>query len=192
MRRIASISLVLTGTLVAVLGGTPASRLSAQEATPGAALGATAAGVLQDTAGKTIGTAFLAERGDGTVAIFVTTLGLTPGDHGIHAHEAGACDPSGEKPFTSAGGHFNPTGAEHGAHAGDLGNITVDAEGLGMAQLSTDRFTLSSGATPLLDADGAALVIHANRDENDPEGKSFGGRIACGILTMTVAGTPTP
>jgi len=35
MRRIASISLVLTGTLVAVLGGTPASWLSAQEATPG-------------------------------------------------------------------------------------------------------------------------------------------------------------
>ena len=26
-------------------------------------------------------------------------------------------------------------------------------------------------------------MIHAEEDENDPEGESYGGRIACGVLT---------
>jgi Cu-Zn family superoxide dismutase len=35
----------------------------------------------------------------------------------------------------------------------------------------------------LLDADGAAVVVHANADDyrTDPSGNS-GGRIACGVL----------
>src|SRR5215210_2107636 len=37
--------------------------------------------------------------------------GLTPGQHGMHIHETGACDaPS----FESAGGHFNPKSHKHG------------------------------------------------------------------------------
>jgi Cu-Zn family superoxide dismutase len=152
--------------------------------------GGAAAAILYDTSGQTVGTALLAEQAVGTVAVFVVVVGLTPGDHGIHAHETGACDPGGEKAFASAGGHVNPTATEHGAHAGDLGNITVDDTGLAIFELVTDRFALTAGEVPLLDADGAAIVIHANRDENDPEGASFGGRIACGVLEAAGA-TPT-
>ena len=193
MRRVS----VLISILAVVLAGHVAvawTTTLAQPATPPPTLGTTAAATLQDTAGKTVGTALLAEWPDGTVYLFVVALGLAPGDHGVHAHETGACDPGGEKPFTSAGGHFNPTGTEHGAHAGDLGNITADADGLARFELTTDRFALATGATPLLDADGAAIVLHANPDQNDPEGKSFGGRIACGVLSTAaapaLAGTP--
>ena len=47
------------------------------------------------------------------------------------------------------------------------------------AELLRDRV----GATPLLDADGAALVVHAGPDDlmTDPAGNS-GGRIACGVF----------
>jgi Cu-Zn family superoxide dismutase len=38
----------------------------------------------------------------------------------------------------------------------------------------------------MLDADGAALVVHANPDDlkTDPSGNS-GGRIACGVLVRS-------
>ena len=41
-----------------------------------------------------------------------------------------------------------------------------------------------ASATPLLDADGTAVVIHAKPDDNvsDPAGNA-GGRVACGVLT---------
>ena len=44
--------------------------------------------------------------------------------------------------------------------------------------------TLRSGTNAVLDADGAAIVIHAQADDNktDPAGNA-GGRIACGILS---------
>jgi Cu-Zn family superoxide dismutase len=44
--------------------------------------------------------------------------------------------------------------------------------------------TIHGGATPLLDADGAAIVILAQADDNktDPAGNA-GGRVACGILS---------
>ena len=66
---------------------------------------------------------------DGQATLTVLAAGLTPGEHGIHVHETGLCDPSGEKPFTTAGAHLNPEGVAHGDHAGDLGNLLADADG---------------------------------------------------------------
>jgi superoxide dismutase, Cu-Zn family len=64
---------------------------------------------IKDAAGKKVGEAILEQR-DGAVQISVTLTGLPPGPHAFHIHEVGKCDP----PFESAGGHFNPTGKQHG------------------------------------------------------------------------------
>ena len=50
---------------------------------------------------------------------------------------------------------------------------------MGELQIETDRFQLAE----LSDADGSALVIHADRDDlqTDPSGNS-GGRIVCGVI----------
>jgi Cu-Zn family superoxide dismutase len=98
----------------------------------------------------------------------------------------GACDPP---TFTSAGGHFNPLGKQHGslnpqgAHAGDLANLFVGTDGKGYLETSASQVTLGAGAASLLDANGSALIIHAAPDDfrTDPTGNS-GARIACGVI----------
>jgi Cu-Zn family superoxide dismutase len=47
----------------------------------------------------------------------------------------------------------------------------------------TDRVTLGSGPTSIFDADGSAIVIHQQPDDQrtDPSGNS-GDRILCGQL----------
>ena len=190
MRRLAILLSILAALLIGPAGWAPASR--AEDATPDAGGGAAATGILHDTTGRAIGAALLAERADGSIDAVVAVSGLPPGAHGMHAHEVGACDPGGDQPFASAGGHFNPTGAEHGQHAGDLGNIHLDRDGIFHAHLPRLRqFALTSGPSPLLDADGASIVIHSNADKFDPEGTSYGARIACVVLSARgAAGTP--
>ena len=182
---------VLTLVLAGLMGMGAVAPAVAQDATPVGGDASTAAAVLYGTDGLVVGVALLTELADGSVTVVVTAAGLESGEHGLHAHETGACDPTGDKAFTSAGGHFNPTETAHGDHAGDLGNISVDDDGIGRFEDTADAFTLTAGDTVLLDDDGAAIVIHADRDENDPEGKSFGGRIACGVLTTSVAAGDT-
>ncbi|PVX29661.1 superoxide dismutase family protein [Sphingomonas pokkalii] len=136
---------------------------------------------LHDAAGKTIGTA-VAEEIDGSIRVLVDVRGLTPGSHGVHVHTIGKCT---APDFASAGGHWNPTGKQHGKdnpmgpHGGDLPNLKVDEKGDGHG-----RFMLEGGSfAALMDADGAALVVHAGEDDykTDPAGNS-GGRIACGVF----------
>ena len=66
---------------------------------------------------------------------------------------------------------------------GDLPNLTVDRRGRGTLDTVIAGGMLQGGANPLLDADGAAVVIHAGPDDyrSDPAGNS-GGRIACGVI----------
>jgi superoxide dismutase, Cu-Zn family len=115
---------------------------------------------------------------------------LPPGAHGIHFHQVGRCDAPA---FATAGAHVNPTGAEHGLenprgpHAGDLPNVFANAAGQMVVDVATPRVTLSSDRpSGVFDADGTALVIHADRDDQrtDPAGNS-GGRIACGVITRS-------
>jgi Cu-Zn family superoxide dismutase len=140
---------------------------------------------LKNTAGQSVGTARFAQAGN-VVRIVVEARGLPPGPHGVHVHAVGKCDPPD---FNSAGPHFNPLNKQHGAlnpqgsHAGDLPNLTVAPDGTGRMETTTEQLSLGSGPLTVWDADGSALVVHANADDfkTDPTGNS-GSRIACGVL----------
>jgi Cu-Zn family superoxide dismutase len=76
-------------------------------------------------------------------------------------------------------GHDNPAGQ----HMGDMPNMIVAADGTGKLEAVIAGAMMREGSMPLLDADGAAVVIHAAADDykSDPAGNA-GGRIACGII----------
>jgi Cu-Zn family superoxide dismutase len=69
-------------------------------------------------------------------------------------------------------------------HMGDLPNLIVGTDGSGRLEATISGATIDGSATPLLDADGAAIVIHAGADDyrTDPSGNS-GARVACGLFT---------
>lgn len=144
---------------------------------------ATATAQVRDSAGNDLGTLTLADASSG-IAVSGTLRGVSPGTHAIHIHTVGQCAP----PFQTAGGHWNPTNRQHGTanaqgpHLGDLPNITVRADSTADVQATTPGGSLQ-GMNALLDADGAAVVVHADADDNrtDPAGNA-GARIACGVV----------
>lgn len=127
---------------------------------------------------------FLAD-GD-SVSARVSVTGLAPGQHGFHLHTVGKCE---APDFLSAGPHLNPAGKAHGtmasggAHLGDMPNLQVGANGTATATvvLAGPRDTTLAA---IFDADGTAVVIHADPDDyrTDPSGNA-GKRIACGVVT---------
>lgn len=152
-----------------------------------------ASAVLLNAAGQTVGAVKLVSEGD-VVLIRTEAGGLTPGFHGFHVHAVGQCTP----PFTSAGGHFNPGGTGHGDHAGDLPSLLAMADGTAWLRFQTDRFSIED----LFDADGSAIIVHADRDNfgnvptryhshtEDTFGPDSatvatgdaGARVACGVI----------
>lgn len=169
-----------------VLGaGTAALAACNSSGVPGAESSGTLSGAravpLLNASGQSIGEVRVGENATG-INLLVTARGLPPGVHGIHVHDVGACDPPD---FKTAGPHWNPTGKQHGsenpqgAHMGDLQNVTVEPDG----SLSAEVAVPGGAASPMLDANGAALVIHADPDDykTDPSGNS-GARIACAVL----------
>jgi Cu-Zn family superoxide dismutase len=148
-----------------------------------------ASAVLVDTSGSEVGWVRLVEDETGTVHLTAHADGLTAGLHGIHLHATGSCVTGTTPAFSSAGGHHNPLGAQHGldnplgAHAGDLPNLAVNAAGRGQLSTTTTLATLSPGPVTLFDLGGSAIVIHAGADDQltDPTGNS-GARVACGVL----------
>lgn len=69
-----------------------------------------------------------------------------------------------------------------GYHAGDMPNVDVSSE-RGTHEVFVKGVKLRTGKVPLIDANGAALVVHAGIDDHasDPAGNS-GDRIACGEI----------
>lgn len=157
-------------------------------AAPRAAPGAFGEATLVNSAGGRIGRAVLTQGTTGLL-IRIEADGLTPGWHGVHIHATGQCD----APFTSAGAHVNhgdpkaPHGLLNagGPDDGDLPNIFADAAGQVRAELFTThaRIAASGPGEWLWDADGSALVIHANADDHttQPIGGA-GARVACGVM----------
>ncbi len=119
----------------------------------------------------------------GGVHIVARVEHAAAGKHGFHLHAAGACD---GPDFKSAGDHFNPGNAPHGApdaaahHAGDFGNIEVAADGTGNLDIVSTMLSLDQGDNAVV---GKSVILHKGTDDlaTQPSGNS-GDRIACGIV----------
>ena len=101
----------------------------------------------------------------------------------VHIHEHGDCSDTAKM----AHGHWNPTNAQHGKwgsasfHAGDIGNIKLNAKGKATMSLTTDLWTL--GGKPDKNLLGRSIIIHGGIDDykTQPTGNS-GTRIGCGVI----------
>ena len=135
-----------------------------------------------------VGTVTLTDTPNGVlVELTVASGGLEAGERAMHFHETGDCSAAD---FSSAGGHYNPAGAEHGyhpeagPHAGDMPNFVIRDGEETTESVFNPMVRLAEGDAPLLDDDGSALVIHAGTDDyrSQPSGDA-GDRIACAELT---------
>ncbi|WP_395327063.1 superoxide dismutase family protein [Novosphingobium sp. BL-8H] len=172
---------------VAALAAGPAMAVPAMAADAPAPIQAPIQAQVVGLDGKALGTVTVQQTPAG---VLVTTdlKGLPEGDHGFHFHEKGLCDPAAK--FTTAGGHFTAGDPVHGLmsmggpHGGDMPNQHVGPDGVLKAQVLNTGVTITPGAKSIVDADGAALVIHADPDDytSQPAGNA-GGRIACAVLS---------
>jgi Cu-Zn family superoxide dismutase len=123
---------------------------------------------------------------DNGVRVMLRVDGLPPGVHAAHIHTTGTCTPPN---YTSAGGHWNPEGHQHGRdnpegqHMGDMPNIIVGESGAGTLEVTISYARIEGGPMAMLDEDGAAVMIHAGPDDyhSNPAGNA-GPRIACGVI----------
>lgn len=160
---------------VAQPAASPAPAPSAAVAAMQAASGSTVKGVVRFTevAGK--------------LRVVADFEGLTPNEaHAFHVHEKGDCSSPDAK---SAGDHYNPEGHPHGLpdhaarHAGDLGNVTADAQGKAHYEIELDNATLA-GHNPVL---GRAVIVHAKKDDGGQPAGNAGARIGCGVIVAEPA-----
>ncbi|MEJ2077368.1 MAG: superoxide dismutase family protein [Acidobacteriota bacterium] len=139
---------------------------------------------LQPTEGNSVKGEVHFTQTDSGVEVTARITGLTPGKHGFHIHENGDCSaPDG----SSAGGHFNPTGVDHGAptaevhHVGDLGNLEAGEDGVATYDETYDFLSLKEGAQNSIL--GRGVIVHAQPDDltSQPTGAA-GARVACGVI----------
>ena len=144
--------------------------------------------MLEPTAGNDArGMVHFQDMGGGTIEVKADLINVPAGVHGFHVHDKGDCGDNGN----AAAGHFNPTGAPHGApdaashHAGDFGNVTADAKGEVHTTFTTHSITITAGPNCVV---GRAIILHANPDDltSQPSGNA-GPRIACGIAEEMAA-----
>lgn len=120
------------------------------------------------------------------VVVSYDISGLEPdAPRGFHIHEHGDCS---SDDGMSAGGHFNPGDHDHGdlsnenTHAGDLGNVTADAEGKARGDiLGVSKITLDENEDSYIV--GRSVIVHEDEDDlhSQPTGDA-GGRVACGVI----------
>lgn len=139
---------------------------------------------------KVEGVVTLTQEDDGPTTVNVRVTGLTPGLHGFHLHEFGDTTNG----CISTGAHFNPNNMTHGApgdevrHAGDLGNIVANADGVAEATIVDNQIPLDGPNTVV----GRAFVVHELEDDLGKGGHELslttgnaGGRLACGVVGLT-------
>lgn len=130
------------------------------------------------------GTVTFTQAGPDIVRVSGQFSGHSKGPKGFHIHEKGDCS---DAKAMSTGGHFNPTKHKHGGpyepvkHAGDLGNLNFNDQGVANINFVVGGISVSSDKADGII--GRAVIVHADRDdeETDPTGNA-GGRLACGII----------
>lgn len=97
------------------------------------------------------------------------------GIFGFHIHDGGSCTGNGTDPFADTGSHYNPSGAPHPCHAGDLPPL-FSADGVAFSAVLTNRFSTS-------EIIGKTVIIHSHPDDftTQPSGNA-GTKIACGTI----------
>lgn len=146
-----------------------------------------AVATLDPTEGNDVSGQVTFSETEGGVLVVAEVTGLDEGMHGFHVHETGDCS---APDASSAGGHFNPTDAPHGApdaaaaerHVGDLGNLEAGADGTARYERTDAVLTLSGPNSAI----GKAVVVHAGQDDfsSQPSGDA-GNRLACGVIEAT-------
>jgi superoxide dismutase, Cu-Zn family len=128
------------------------------------------------------GAATLSETAEG-VKIVLSVENVAPGEHGAHVHENGDCS---APDAASAGSHYNPSSHPHALptsdprHLGDLGNITVGADGKGTIEVVAPGANLKEGdPSSFL---GRAIIVHEKQDDGGQPVGNAGGRIGCGVI----------
>jgi Cu-Zn family superoxide dismutase len=151
----------------------------AQAPTPPPAPSVTVA--ISDAKGTRLGDVRITETPHGLL-IHGALTGVPPGEHAIHVHETGKCEP----PFKTAGGHFNPGKKDHGAllptgaHAGDLPNVFAAADGTLKFELLAPGVTLAARTAS---RHGSSVVRTPRRRRlPEPAGGRLGDRTPCGVL----------
>lgn len=179
------------GTLAAALLATgcatthSASSAPTPAAAPSADAPRRAVAQLESRSGSAVtGTAHFTQTAGG-VELKIEVSGASEGKRGLHLHETGDCS---APDATSAGPHWNPAGESHGDlhaashHAGDLGNISIDAEGKGQVTVTNPSWSIGpvEGKHDVL---GRAVVVHGAEDDlqSQPAGNA-GPRQACGVI----------
>jgi len=141
--------------------------------------------VLAGTEGSPVRGMVTFVRKGGATLVNANITGFKPNStHGMHIHENGDCS---ARDASSAGAHFNPTSAEHGAptaakhHGGDLGNVTADSKGQVYTSFEITDGAFGTGPDSII---GRALVVHADKDDlTSQPGGNAGARAACGVIT---------
>ncbi len=130
---------------------------------------------------------------DSSVIISGEMHGLKPSAvYAMHVHTFGDCiDPDAPGP------HFDPKETKkHGHpeghemhHAGDLPNITADAQGNAKIAFTSNSFAILGA----INIAGRSIVVHEKADDytSQPAGAS-GARIACGIIGLAKPEITTP
>jgi len=141
---------------------------------------------------KVNGVVRFTQEGDGPVSVTGEISGLAAGQHGFHVHQFG----DNTDGCTSAGPHYNPDGATHGAptdakgerHAGDLGNVVAGEDGVAKFDLKDSLISLKGDRCIV----GRTMVIHADVDDLGKGGHELskttgnaGGRLACGVIGLS-------